>query len=125
VFPVAAALSKDTASFPRWWGVLDVAMAFVLAVLAFAIVGVAQGKISNDAQAATYRAYRVLIHVIFFLIIVFFLFGDRITWINGLPGIAWRAWLLLYSLPAWLAVARSTTRPSEMSMTVKNMGDAR
>jgi hypothetical protein len=45
-----------------------------------------------------------LIHGILVLIVVFFLAGDRIVWINGLPGIAWRSWLLLYILPEWFAV---------------------
>jgi hypothetical protein len=46
----------------------------------------------------------MLIHIIFVLILIFFIAGDRIIWIDGLPGIAWRAWLLLYILPEWLTV---------------------
>ena len=32
LFPVVAGLSKDTASFPAWWGMLDVGIAFILAI---------------------------------------------------------------------------------------------
>lgn len=99
-FPVIAGMSKDTDAFPEWWGTLDVALAFLVALLAFVIFALAKGKVTKPAEDASYRAYRILIHGILVLIVIFFLFGDRITWINGLPGIAWRAWLLLYGLPS-------------------------
>jgi hypothetical protein len=83
---------------------LDVAIAFVLAMLALAVMGLAQGKLNRPAEDASYRAYRVLIHGIFVMQVVFFLFGDRIVWSNCLTGFAWRYWLLLYGLPAWLTV---------------------
>ena len=108
LFPVAASLSKNTASFPPWWGTLDVSLAFVLAIMALVILALAQGRVTKQIEDATYRAYRILIHGILALLIVFFLVGDQIVWINGLTGIAWRAWLLLYCLPAWLAVLRTT-----------------
>lgn len=105
-FPVAAGLSHDTASFPKWWGVLDVALAFVLAVMAIAVSAVAQGRIDQAAADVSYRVYRVLIHGLLAMLILFFMFGDRIVWINCLTGFTWRAWLLLYTLPAWLVAAR-------------------
>jgi hypothetical protein len=37
------------------------------------------------------------------LLALFFVFGDRITWNVLLPGLAWRAWLLMYTLPAAIA----------------------
>jgi hypothetical protein len=104
VFPVVAAFVTDTEAWPRWWGVLDVAIAFVLAILVFAVIGLAQGKVTKRAEDATYRAYRVLIHGIFALLVAFFLFGDRIVWNNCLTGFAWRAWLLFYGLPAWFTL---------------------
>jgi len=106
VFPVAAGLSKDTTSFPKWWGKLDVSLAFVLAILALVIMAYAGGQVNEQAENASYRAYRVLIHGILAMVVVFFLFGDRIIWINCLTGFAWRTWLLLYSLPAWFAALR-------------------
>jgi hypothetical protein len=106
-FPVVAGLSRNTASFSKWWGVADVSLAFILAVLAFAIVGLADGKITPQATASSYHAYRLLTHVIFVLIVAFFLLGDRIVWLNCLPGFAWRAWVLLYSLPAWFTALKS------------------
>jgi hypothetical protein len=101
IFPVAAGLSHDTASFPGWWGPLDVSLAFVLAAVVLVILGIAQGKVTRPTENMTYRAYRTLIHGVFAMLVVFFLFGDRIVWSNCLTGLAWRSWLLLYALPAW------------------------
>ncbi len=108
-FPVAAGLSKDTTAFPKWWGRLDVGLAFVLVILAFVIMGLAEGKVNKQAVDATFRAYRILIHGILVMLVVFFLAGDRITWIYCLTGFAWRAWLLAYCLPAWFTAFRSST----------------
>jgi hypothetical protein len=102
VFPVVAGLATDTASFPRWWGPLDVGIAFVLALLAIVIFAMAEGHVDKQVEDASYRAYRILIHGILALLIVFFLCGDRIVWTHCLTGLAWRAWLLWYGLPAWL-----------------------
>lgn len=101
VFPLAAGLSRNTSLFPKWWGTLDVGLAFVLAVLAFVIVWMAEGKVSKAATDASYATYRILIHGILAVILVFFFLGDRITWIQCATGFAWRTWLLLYCLPAW------------------------
>jgi hypothetical protein len=104
-FPVVAGLSHNTASFPKWWGALDVSLAFVLAALALVILGVTQGKVNKQAEDVSYRAYRILTHGIFLMLVVFFLFGNRITWSNCLSGFAWWTWLLLYTLPAWVTTA--------------------
>jgi hypothetical protein len=106
-FPLVAGLSKDTASFPKSWGVADVAIAGVLAILACVIAGVWDKRISPRAVDLSYRAYRVLTHGILVMIGVFFLLGDRVVWINCLPGFAWRTWLLMYTLPAWFTALTS------------------
>ena len=117
-FPVTAGLSKNTAAFPDWWGALDVAIAFVLASLAFALLVLVRDGVSKRAEEASYRAYRILTHGIFAMLVVFFLSGDRIIWTNCLTGLAWRTWLLLYCLPAWFTAlgapagrGRSPVRP--------------
>jgi hypothetical protein len=38
-FPLAAGLSHNTESFPKWWGPLDVDFACLLALLVFAMFG--------------------------------------------------------------------------------------
>jgi hypothetical protein len=106
VFPAVAAFVTDREAWPRWWGMLDVSIAFLLAILTLAVMALGQGKVSGRDQEASYRAYRILIHGIIVLLVVFFLAGDRIVWSNCLTGFAWRAWLFLYSLPAWFALLR-------------------
>jgi len=106
-FPVAAGLAKNTADFSKWWGILDVGLAFVLVILAFVIMALSHGQVDKHVENNTYRAYRVLLHGILAMIVVFFLFGNHITWIYCLIGLAWRAWLLLYGLPAWLTALKS------------------
>src|SRR5215831_13723600 len=86
-FPVVAGLSKNTASFPKWWGMVDVGIASVLAFLAILILAIANGKVPKQAEDASYRAYWVLIHGILAIIVIFFLFGDRVTWSNCLTGL--------------------------------------
>jgi hypothetical protein len=104
VFPIAAGLSKDTSAFPEWWGPADVGVAAVLAALSVAVIILGGKHIDDRAAQASYRVYRVLIHVILAMTSVYILAGDRIVWSQGLPGIAWRTWLLMYGLPAWLTL---------------------
>ena len=89
IFPVAAGLSHDTESFPKWWGTLDVSLAFVLAVLVFAVMVLARSKVTKRVEDVSYQAYRILIHGIFAMVVVFVLFGSRIVWSNCLSGLAW------------------------------------
>ena len=58
-FPVIASLSKDTAAFPKWWGIADVSLAFVLATLTFVIFGLTRGKVNKRAEDTSYRGYRI------------------------------------------------------------------
>jgi hypothetical protein len=118
VFPVVAGLSKNTSSFPRIWGKLDVGLAFVLAVMVFAVMALARNSVDKRAEESTYRAYRVLLHGVFVVLLVFFLFGNRIVWINCLTGLAWRSWLLLYALPEWIVAIR--TKASSTPATIEH-----
>ncbi|HVP54567.1 MAG TPA: hypothetical protein VMU45_06170 [Candidatus Eisenbacteria bacterium] len=104
IFPLAAANVTNTSMFPNWWGAADVTIAFVLAALTLVVLGIGQSLITKQIEELTYRAYRVLIHGIFILLVVFVFYGSHIVWGQCLSGLAWRSWLLLYVLPAWLAV---------------------
>lgn len=107
IFPVVAGLSKNTQAFPRLWGILDVVIAFLLATLAMVTLALFDRAVNEEIKQVAYRMYRVLGHAILALCAVFLLAGDRITWTSCLPGFAWRAWLLFYVLPAWLAPIRN------------------
>src|SRR2546429_9778299 len=80
------------------------------------------GKISRQADDATYRAYRILTHGIFVMLVVFFLAGERITWINCLTGFGWRAWLLLYALPSLFTAAKAPKKPMMWSYPAQRPG---
>ena len=79
------------------------ALAFILALLAFTVLALGQSRISQSEEIQTYRAYRVLIHSLFVFLLIFFLFGNHVAWNRCLTGFVWRSWLLLYVLPAWIA----------------------
>jgi hypothetical protein len=115
VFPVVAGFVKDREAWPEWWGVLDVSTALVLAILVLAVMALANGRVNKGAEEASYRAYRVLIHGVFGLLVVFFLWGNEIAWGNCLTGFGWRYWLLLYALPAWFTVFGITAAPNGAS----------
>lgn len=107
VFPIGAGLAKDTTAFPKWWGTVDVAVAFVLAIAAFGIQMLVRGKVDKRADEAAYRIYRTFTHGIIAVAVLVMLAGDRITWVNCATGFLWRAWLALYILPWWLTALRS------------------
>lgn len=108
-FPIGACLVDDTAALPRIWGVLDVAIAAILALLAVSIAAIAEKRVDASAREATYRMYRVLLHGLLVGVVIFLTLGDRINWNSCLVGFAWRAWLLLYALPAWLVAVRKSS----------------
>ena len=112
MFPIAAGLTHDTSIYPTWWGIADVSVAFVLAILAMVVVTAGQDRVTPAVDGATYRAYRVLLHGILGLCLVFFVLGDRIVWIQCLTGFAWRVWLLAYCLPSWIACAGANDAPT-------------
>ncbi len=109
VFPVAASLSRDADTFARTWGIVDVALAFAVVLMVIVLTARVGPEIDAQSETAAYRAYRVLFNGILVLLVVFFVCGDRITWRILLPGLAWRSWLLLFALPAWLAAMRTAT----------------
>jgi hypothetical protein len=99
---------------------MDGVIAFILVGMAMVLWSRTRGKVTKHAEAAAYHGYRVLMHVIIVLLVVFFLVGDRIAWTIGLVGIGWRSWLLLYTLPAWYAALR----PAEDDFSTDQPGGA-
>jgi hypothetical protein len=102
-FPVAAGLVRYPTSLPQWWGTVDVALAFVVAVGALIIPGLSHGNVDQQAERTAYRIYRSSLHALLVVGILVMLAGDRIQWANCATGFLWRTWLFLYILPWWLA----------------------
>ena len=105
VFPVGAGLVKNPTILPPWWGTVDVALAFVVAVGACAIPALAHGKVDKQTEQTTYRIYRSSLHALLVVGVLVMLAGDRIKWANCATGFLWRTWLFLYILPWWLGAA--------------------
>src|SRR5262249_16875749 len=108
IFPVGAGLVRSPTSFPKWWGTVDIALAFVVAVGAFVIQVLVHGNVDKQAEQSTYRIYRRSMHAILIVGVLVILAGDRIKWANCATGFLWRTWLFLYILPWWLAAAGSS-----------------
>src|SRR5262245_10419168 len=62
VFPAVAAFVKDPQSWPKWCGVLDVGLAFILVTMVYVIHTIARGRVDQGAEVASYLAYRILLH---------------------------------------------------------------
>src|SRR5215831_9896673 len=110
-FPTVAAFVKDPQAWPKWWGALDVTLAFILALLAMVVLATARDHVNKEVEQITYKVYRVLIWGIFLLMAVFVVARDRIIWTQCLTGFAWRYWLLLYVLPWWIAANNPSAHP--------------
>lgn len=108
-FPVAASLMPDDA-ISRGMGILDVTIAFLLLVAGITIVST-KPPASADAERRAVRWYRHSGTVPIALLVIFFIAGSYVRWDILLIGLAWRAWLLMYTLPATLALLRTEVRP--------------
>ena len=62
--------------------------------------------VSDRDRLSALRITRAVVNVIPVLLLVFFLAGTRVDWTVPVIGLAWRGWLLIYTLP-FLAAALS------------------
>lgn len=103
LFPLAASL-MEAERVLRLVGVADVVLAFVTVMLGLIIVHKAGERFGPDVVGACFRAYRVGAGMLLVFLVVFLLTGEGLRWNVLLPGLAWRAWLLAYVLPAALTL---------------------
>jgi hypothetical protein len=102
-FPVVASVFTHVATY-IWVGVLDGILAFAVMLVMIRIATRSRGRIDDHAERVSYRVYRRLVSIPLVLLIAFFVFGDLVKWDVLLIGLAWRMWVLLYILPAALAL---------------------
>lgn len=108
-FPVAASLMPEDA-ISRVMGVLDVTVAFVLVATGITIVSrTPPATAETERRAVGWYRHAGIVPIV--LLITFFLAGSHVRWDILLIGLAWRAWLLMYTLPATLGLLRSEGRP--------------
>lgn len=114
IFPIGAGLVKNPTSLPRWWGTVDVVLAFVIAISVLWTPKLAHGKVDKAVELPAYRIYRSSMHVLLAVAVLVMAAGDRIVWAQCATGFLWRSWLFLYIVPWWLAAVR---RPRSGRMT--------
>ena len=105
LFPIVGSLLPP-GDVPAWLGVLDVTVAAVAVALGFTIASMGLRRADDASKLAAYRLYRAVAILPLVLIAGFFLVGDRVNWSVLLLGLAWRAWLFVYVLPAALVLRR-------------------
>jgi hypothetical protein len=106
-FPVVAGV-RNTETPSRWLGLADVGVAALLVTVAFTVASRARSKVSDTDRLIAFRVSQTLLSVIPVLLIGFFIAGDRINWQVLIVGLAWRGWLLLYTLPYLISVTSDT-----------------
>ena len=109
LFPVVAAVVQPEPT-PRWAGLADVAVALVTVGFGFTIATRARERFDDRVVRSVFRVYRTGATALLALIGIYFVVGDRIGWHILLPGLAWRAWLLVWVLPAALTLWEESPR---------------
>lgn len=109
LFPIVAAIAQPDPT-PLWAGAADVALAFVASVCAFIVAQRAGERFDEGVVRTAFRIYRGGATVLLALISIFLVVGDRIGWHILLPGLAWRAWLMAWVLPAALSLWEGSRR---------------
>jgi hypothetical protein len=107
-FPVAAG-AIGSSSLPRWVGWLDVIVAAALAASCITLDVLARRLVTPADELVAARMYRHGSALILVLLVTFLIAGGRIDWNVLLPGLAWRAWFFIYSLPVLLAARRGAS----------------
>ena len=105
VFPIVGGLFVATTP-PRWLGLLDVVLAAAYFASAALVVARAQRQVADHDRIISLRVSQVIVGVIPVLLVTYFVVGARVNWTVLLIGLAWRGWLLHYSMPSLIAVLR-------------------
>ena len=103
IFPIVGAIFVAK-SPPRWIGIADVILAAALFGLTAIVVAGSSRTVADHHRLAALRVSQALLGAAPALIAVYFIVGSRLNWTVLVIGLAWRMWLLIYSLP-FLAAA--------------------
>lgn len=79
---------------------MDVTFAFVLVGWPILAGALTQGRYDDAAERLSYCVALGVAQLLLVLLVIFFVAGDQVKWDVLLPGLAWRAWLLITALPA-------------------------
>lgn len=102
IFPIAGGLFVAK-SPPRWIGIADVILAAALFGLTAVVVARGRRSVADHHRLAALRVSQAVLGAVPVLIAVYFIVGSRLNWTVLVIGLAWRIWLLIYSLPFLVA----------------------
>jgi hypothetical protein len=112
--------SVHPGALPRWGGVVDVAVAFLL-VGWLAALHVKYGHaISRTGLVQSSQVIAFLFPLVF---VGLWLAADRLTWNILLPGLAWRSFVVVQSLPAAIAAWRGGNRKQGVGSRKPEVGN--
>ena len=86
-----------------WQGIVDVGTAFAVVILAMILYTRARPLANEPAVSLSYA---IATGVVVTALVLMWLFRERLDFNVLLPGLAWRMFVLMQTLPAALAVAR-------------------
>ncbi len=92
---------------PRWGQILDVFLAFSVVLTGIAIDRAGRTRMSPQLWQQSYSLATYLPSIVFLALWL----GHHAFDFNFLTGVAWRVWLILYVLPAGLALWRDPPSP--------------
>ena len=102
IFPIVGGLFIAK-SPPRWIGIADVVLAAALFGLTAVVVARGRRSVADHHRLAALRVSQAVLGAAPVLIAVYFIVGSRFNWTVLVIGLAWRIWLLIYSLPFLVA----------------------
>jgi hypothetical protein len=105
VFPIAGGLFVASPP-PRWLGLLDVVIAGAYFASAALVVARAQRRVADPDRITSLRVSQVIVGIIPVFLVGYFVVGGRVNWTVLVIGVAWRAWLLHYSMPSLIPALR-------------------
>jgi hypothetical protein len=101
-FPVAAGL-LGVGDKPRWLGLADVVVAAVTFATAALVASRGRAIAEDRHRVRAFRVTQGILSSIPILLVAFFALGERVDWTVLVIGLAWRGWLLVYTMPFLLA----------------------
>ncbi len=95
-----------------WLGIADMSVAALLVGVAALLATRGRQAVADRHRLAAFRTSQAIAGLIPALLAAYFVVGSRVNWTVIVVGLAWRAWLLLYTLPVLAAALASERRPS-------------
>ncbi len=102
IFPIVGGLFV-AASPPRWIGIADVILAAALFGVTAIVVVRGRRSVADPDRLVALRTSQAILGAAPMLIAVYFVAGSHVNWTVLIIGLAWRIWLLIYSLPFLVA----------------------